>query len=248
LAHIAGKEGAELIVAVGGDGTLREVVNGIDFDRHIFGVIPAGTGNGFRRSLLIPGDVETALLNMARWKPRRIDVGVVNGDYFLNVVGVGFDAAVEKMASGKYQNLRGYFSYLAAFLEELTSFQPFESTVGYNGSQLHREDTMLIAVANGSYYGGRMCIAPRAVIDDGLLDLCLVGSINPPETTMLAVKALMQRDLTHSSILSETVKMLQIVAPKEIPVHVDGDLIGSLPLRISIKKQVLRVLAPTPAV
>jgi diacylglycerol kinase (ATP) len=108
LAAKAVEEGAELVVAVGGDGTISEVLNGIVLKETILGIIPLGTGNGFRHSTAIPGQWEEALNGLSYWSPRLVDVGRVNKSLFLNVVGIGFDAAVEQLASGKYHSLKGY--------------------------------------------------------------------------------------------------------------------------------------------
>lgn len=244
LARQAADDGSELVVGVGGDGTLREIVNGLNLKNNILGIIPAGTGNGFRRSCNIPWYWATALKGLSQWSPRFVDIGEVNGTYFLNTVGIGFDAAVEQLASGKYHNLKGYFAYIAAFFEELTSFKSFHSTIKCNGVFYEEKNTLVIAVANGSYYGGKMCIAPQASIEDSFLDVCLVKKRRPPETTLLAAQVLFKKHLHSSSVITEKTRRVIIEADCEIPVHIDGDVIGSLPVNIDIKPAALRLLAP----
>jgi len=166
LAAKAVEEGAELVVAVGGDGTIREVLNGIVLKETIFGIIPLGTGNGFRHSTAISGRWEEALNGLSYWSPRLVDVGRVNKSLFLNVVGIGFDAAVEQLASGKYHNLKGFLAYVPAFIEELASFKHFKAKLYYNNHDQLIKDALLVLISNGAYYGGQMCIAPQASIDD----------------------------------------------------------------------------------
>ncbi len=244
LARQAADDGSELIVGVGGDGTLREIVNGLNLKKNILGIIPAGTGNGFRRSCNIPWYWATALKGLSQWSPRFVDIGEVNGTYFINTVGIGFDAAIEQQASGKYHNLKGYFPYIAAFFKELVSFKSFHSTIKCNGVFYEENNTLVIAVANGSYYGGKMCIAPQASIDDSFLDVCLVKKRRPPEITMLAAQVLFKKHLHSSSIITEKTRRVIIEADHEIPVHIDGDVIGLLPINIKIKPAALRLLAP----
>lgn len=246
LARQASTDGAELIVAVGGDGTLREVVNGLDLNKNILGIIPAGTGNGFRKSCNIPGYWKAALQGLSQWSPRCIDIGQVNGVYFLNVVGVGFDAAVAQMASGKYRNLKGYLSYVAAFFEELAYFKGFSSSMECDSAGYKENETLLIVVANGSHYGGNMCIAPQASIDDSFLDVCLVKNMRLPETTMFAAQALLQKHLIHNSVIIDRAKQIHIEADANVPVHIDGDVIGVMPVKISIIPGALKLLAPGP--
>jgi len=244
LAEQAVAAGAELVVAVGGDGTIREVINGINVNKNILGIIPLGTGNGFRRSCNIPGQWESALNGLSQWSPRVIDIGEVNGTLFLNVVGIGFDAAVENIASGKYKNLKGYLSYIAAFFKELVSFKAFHSSLVCDGTVCVESDTLLVVAANGSYYGGNMCIAPQARIDDGYLDICLIKKMKALETTFLALKVLLKKPLDHESVITKKTRQIYIYAENDVPVHIDGEVIGKMPIEIKIKPSALRVLAP----
>lgn len=245
LAEQAVTAGAELVVAVGGDGTIREVINGINVNKNILGIIPLGTGNGFRRSCHIPGKWESALNGLSQWSPRVIDIGEVNGTLFLNVVGIGFDAAVENIASEKYKKLKGYLSYIAAFFEELVLFKTFQSSLACNGTVCLESDTLLVVAANGSYYGGNMCIAPQARIDDGYLDICLIKKMRAVETIYLALKVLLRKPLDHEAVIIKKTRQIYIYAESDIPVHIDGEVIGKLPIEIKIKPAALKVLAPS---
>ncbi len=244
LAREAEKEGAELVVAIGGDGTLREVVNGIDHQKTLFSFIPSGTGNGFRRSCGMPGHWDQVLTGLNDWPPRLIDLGIVNESYFLNVVGVGFDAAVAEMASGKYGNVKGYMAYIAAFFEELVEFREFQAEIRGSDINLEVERTLLAVVANGTNYGGSFSIAPQARIDDGLLDLLVARKAGTPETTLLAVRALAGRHLGDSGVICSKGLRYSIDADHQVPVHIDGEVIGSLPVEISLLPAALKIIAP----
>jgi YegS/Rv2252/BmrU family lipid kinase len=244
LAAKAAKEGAELVVAVGGDGTISEVLNGIELKKTILGIIPLGTGNGFRHSTAIPGQWEEALYGLSSWSPRLVDVGRVNKSLFLNVVGVGFDAAVEQLASGKYHSLKGFLAYIPAFIEELASFKHFKASLNYNKHEQLINDALLVLISNGAYYGGQMSIAPQASIDDGELDLTLIRNIQPTETAVLAAQALLKRPFTHDSVSLEKLTKIVITAEDDVPIHIDGEVVGSQSIEIEIIPKALKLLAP----
>ncbi len=237
-------DGAELVVAVGGDGTLREVINGLDLNDNIFGVIPAGTGNGFIRSCGIPIHWHKALQGLAEWNPRQIDIGTVNGTYFLNVVGMGFDAAVARAAAAKYNKLSGYLAYLAAFLDQIALFKRFCCRVKCNGLYFEDNQTLLAVVANGSYYGGKLCIAPQAVIDDGYLDLCLIRKRNIPELAALGARVALKKHIESRALIKFKGQNICLEDAQRVPVHIDGDVVELPALEICVKPGALHILAP----
>ena len=244
LAALAVSDEAELVVAVGGDGTLREVINGINLEKNILGIIPAGTGNGFIRSCGIPLNWYRALQGLASWYPRRVDLGLVNGVYFLNVVGIGFDAAVAKTAAKKNSYLKGYPAYAAAVLSQIISFKRFSCKIRCNGLCYEDDQTLLAVAANGSYYGGRLCIVPRANIDDGLLDLCLVKKRSISNLIDLGLKVIFRRHLDSSDVVKFAGSDIYMKAVQKVPVHIDGDLFDLPEVNITTKPGILRVLAP----
>lgn len=244
LAAKAVEEGAELVVAVGGDGTIKEVLNGIVLKETIFGIIPLGTGNGFRHSTAIPGQWEEALNGLSYWSPRLVDVGSVNKSLFLNVVGIGLDAAVEQLASGKYHNLKGFLAYVPAFIEELASFKHFKASLNYNNHDQLIKDALLVLVSNGAYYGGQMCIAPQASIDDGKLDLTVIRNIQPTETALLAAQVLLKLPLNHDSVSLEKLTKITVTADNDVPIHIDGEVVVSQSIEIEIIPKALKLLTP----
>lgn len=247
IAEKARTDSAELIVAVGGDGTLFEVLNGIDLKKNIFGIIPAGTANGFRRSLGMPADCRRALLEMQNWSPRPVDIGMVNDIRFLNVVGLGFDAAVVQFAKADNQKLPGYTAFVVGSFKELATFKPFPAVMTMNDEKIEEERTFIAMVANGRYYGGQLCIAPQAEVDDGRLDLVTIRRVGYIETTVLGIRAFMKNHLTHRAVQSAPFRELMIDAAAEIPMHIDGELVGSPPARVTVLPGALSVLAPPPA-
>jgi len=172
LARQAAEEGASLVVAAGGDGTCGEVANGIVGMPARLGILPLGTGNDFARCAGISENLQTAVENLFTGKPRRVDLGWVNGRYFLNIAGCGFDAAVAERVNRGFRFVSGTAAYIAAVVHTLITFKPPHMRITMDDEEVYLR-ALLCTVANTQSYGGGMRIAPYAQIDDGLLDVCI---------------------------------------------------------------------------
>lgn len=244
LAARASDQGAELIAAVGGDGTLKEVLNGIDLEKNIFGMIPAGTGNGFVRSLSIPLKWEKALQGLSRWEPRRIDIGRANNDLFLNSAGVGLDGAVARAASAKYKGLKGYPAYAFALFDQAAAFSRFQCKVKCNGLYFEDDRALVVLVANGRYYGGKLCIAPHASLDDGYLDLILIKKRSIPDLLVTGARVAVRKHLSSKDIIEMQGQTFEIETSRKVPLQIDGDVTFAASLKVQALPSALRVLAP----
>ncbi len=244
LAARASDQGAELVVAVGGDGTLKEVLNGIDLERNIFGMIPAGTGNGFIRSLSIPLKWEKAFQGLARWEPRRIDIGRANNVLFLNSAGVGLDGAVASAASAKYKSLKGYLAYAFALVDQAVAFNRFQCKVKCNGLYFEDHRSLVVLVANGRYYGGKLCIAPQASLDDGYLDLVLIKKRSIPDLLVTGARVAVRKHLSSKAIIKMQGQTFDIETSREVPLQIDGDVISTASVKVETLSSALKVLAP----
>ena len=244
LAARAVEDGAELIVAVGGDGTLREVVNGLDLQKNVFGIIPAGTGNGFIRSCSIPLNWRKALEGLSLWSPRRIDLGLANDRYFLNMVGLGLDAAVAEKAGTMHRYLKGYSAYAAAIIDQVCTFKRFCCKAWCNDLFIQDNQTLLAVVANGPYYGGILKIAPHACIDDGQLELCLIRNRSIPELVSLGARILIRQHIDSRAIIKLSGHDIKLQALQRVLMHIDGDVFDASSVEITLKPGALRLLAP----
>jgi len=182
LARRAAAEGFEVVLAVGGDGTANEVASALLGSPTALGVVPAGSGNGLARTLRIPLDAERALRELATAETRRMDVGRVNGQPFLNVAGAGFDAAVgeEFHAQALRGGRRGVMSYVRIALAMSWSYRCGGFALEA-GEHRFEGEAFLVAFVNGRQYGGGAVIAPGARLDDGLLDVIVVQRAAPLE-------------------------------------------------------------------
>ncbi|HZK00832.1 MAG TPA: diacylglycerol kinase family protein [Tissierellaceae bacterium] len=168
----------DVLVAVGGDGTVNEIAAGIiKRDNKILAIIPAGTGNDLSRSLDIPFDLEEAIERIIKGNPREIIVGISNGHSFLNISSVGFD--VETLINHKTirKKIKGNLSYVLAVIYTLFKFKKRKVTIDIDG-EIFERNLMLLAIGNGKYYGGGMKIIPNANPYDDYLYVCLVKDVS----------------------------------------------------------------------
>ncbi|MDD4903870.1 MAG: diacylglycerol kinase family lipid kinase, partial [Candidatus Bipolaricaulis sp.] len=174
VAKMGIEAGFTRIVAMGGDGTVNEVANGLLGTNATLGVIPAGTGNDFVRVMGIPSDPLAALDVLTRGTERQIDVGRVAEDrYFVNGVGIGIDAQVARDVLAM-ERLRGAPAYLYAAAKEVFRFPAFDVRLEAEGWNAE-VNCLSLGIANGKYCGGGFMLAPRALVDDGLIDISAIG-------------------------------------------------------------------------
>jgi diacylglycerol kinase (ATP) len=179
------RDGYDHVFAAGGDGTLNEVLNGIasvpnGLAQTVIGVIPLGTGNDFATALGFPEDIADVLEVLDVSALTAVDVGVMNGHYFINVSAGGFIAEVSEAVGIQLKSIAGKLAYLLGGAQVLFTHQPVAATVRWTHADQHsseRFELHAFAVCNSRQIGGGRLIAPHAVIDDGLLDVCLIESM-----------------------------------------------------------------------
>ncbi len=238
--------GLRRLVAVGGDGTIAEVVNATCGTQTALGVIPAGTGNDFARSAGLPRVPEVALRALSEARVRRLDVGRVNGRFFVNVGGAGFDAEVARLSNTRARFLSGTPAYVFSVLWTLASYRPTRLIMTLDGVAREAPATM-IAVANGSYYGGGMWITPEAKMDDGLLDVCVIGPMGRVELLAAFPRVFKGTHVTHPRISFYRARSvrLEVAEPgRTVYAHADGEHLGALPLEFSVSAGAQSVLYP----
>lgn len=243
LARRAVAFGASLIVAVGGDGTVHEVVNGMAGSQASLGLIPFGTGNDFAKALGIPRSFRKALEVLAKGWTRPIDLGRVNDRYFAGVASAGFDAEVAALAKEGPRFLKAYSAYALAAWKAWKRFRPKwfhveaeDQTFTFHG--------WLVACANIPTYGGGFLIAPEAQVDDGLLDFCLVGEASRLEFLAQSWKAFYGRHVKHPKVISFRAPEATLSGEPSLILQADGEVLGTLPARLRAIPQALRVVVP----
>lgn len=210
----------DIIVAVGGDGSVNEVSNPLIGTEKILGIIPAGSGNGFASHLGISRQKISAIQYLNTAKAEKIDTCQLNGQHFLNVAGVGFSAMVAyKIRRSKF---RGFFGYLITALVELIRYRIREYTITINGKEFKR-DCFAIEIANGSTFGYNMKIASNASLTDGLMEVVIIRKA--PKWRYLFSLWRFFTGTIHKSALVETysAKNVEIKPEHDCTVHVDGE-------------------------
>ncbi len=171
--NVAAEPGCTGVISVGGDGTAYEVACGLMNTGVPLGIIPAGTGNDFIKSVNIPKKPMEALDHILNCEPRPVDVGGMNDRLFLNVCGTGFDVTVLDYTQKAKKYCRGILPYLIGLVRGIAAYAPVHIRFSADGVEEER-DVLFCSVANGRYFGGGIPICPEASADDGLLDLIVV--------------------------------------------------------------------------
>lgn len=243
LAKHASDEGADIVVAAGGDGTCGEVVNGIAGGQAAFGVIPVGTGNDFARTIGVFGELETAIDILFSDHSRMVDLGKIGDRWFLNVAGCGFDAKVAERVNRGYRHLNDSMAYIAGVLQTLISFKSPHFKLTMDGST-YESDGMLCTIANAPSYGGGMRVAPQAEIDDGVLDICFLKHAGRIEFLRAFPKVFKGEHVTHPKVRMFHAKRGRVETIPPMPILVDGEVIGETPVDFEIKPHIIKVMSP----
>jgi YegS/Rv2252/BmrU family lipid kinase len=257
LATEAISRGYAGVVAVGGDGTINEVVNGLMLAGErsqtdpapLLGVLPSGTAQDFARSAGIPLRAAAAIELLARPHPQPLDVGRIRFEaggvrYFANYAGVGFDAMVAVRARRWGRVLRGALPYVVGFFAVLRGYrnQQFVLRVDDAPPLVPPRRINMIILANGANYAGVLRIAPRASLSDGQLDVVIVGDVGRLELLASLPLALFGQHVAHPKVTSLRARVVAITAAKSVPVQSDGEVAGRLPARFDVLPGALRLL------
>jgi diacylglycerol kinase (ATP) len=230
-AERAVEQGYETIVAAGGDGTVNEVVNGIGTAPVKLGILPMGTVNVFAMELGIPFGVEEAWKVVRGRHARAIDLASANGHFFVQMAGIGFDA----------QKVIGPLSYLLTATKVAVARAP-RLRVLTQGKTV--AEGSFVLVGNGRYYGGPFALFKDADPSDGLLDVCVFKGSDPVSIFRYMRGTLFGSVSTFSDVHYFKAKNLVVESNREVPLEVDGEVVGHSPVKFAIKHQKLHVLTP----
>lgn len=241
LARKAVAEGTEALVACGGDGLVHLAVQALAGSEVPLGILPAGTGNDGARSVGIPRkDTAAAVARLIAWRPRTVDLARSGDRYFLSVLAAGFDAVVNERANNMTWP-RGQMRYNLATLAELRRFEPLHYELDLDGEQRQLRAT-LVAVGNGPSFGGGLRIAEGALLDDGLLDVVVIGPVTKPELVRTYPKLFTGTHVDHPQFSRHRVRKVTIACPGIVG-YADGERFGALPLTVECVPRALQVLA-----
>ncbi len=214
----------DCVVAVGGDGTINEVVNGLLGGGSKLGIVPAGTGNDFVRAVNVPLKLEKAIDNLRAMKTKEIDIGRAGDRYFQNGLGIGFDAWVVQETL-EVKKLRGTAIYLYAVLRTIYTYKPPVVRISYN--HIEREERLyMITAGNGTSLGGGFKLTPNAIVDDGLLDLNIVRNCNKWEIYRNLFAVFSGKHIHMPQVTTDRTKKIVIESEEGFAAHIDGELLS----------------------
>jgi YegS/Rv2252/BmrU family lipid kinase len=246
LAREAVGSHADLVIAVGGDGTVNEVARGLLGTGAALGIVPVGSGNGLARTLRLPLRPGRALAALEAGVRRPIDVGRLNGALFLNVAGVGFDAAVGAAfhRDGRRGRRRGFFSYARLSLSEVFRHKARRLVVEAEGQRLDVRP-FLVTFANGRQYGSGAVVNPGARLDDGRIEVVVFDDPSPLGVLAAAPRMFLGGIERVACYRRLSAKRVTLVAEAPLPVHCDGDPVDpARRLEVEVLPRTLEVIVP----
>jgi diacylglycerol kinase (ATP) len=253
LARQALNGGYKTVVALGGDGTVNEVINGLmaEGDNEVtLGIIPGEKGNDLARTLGIPFDYAAACRKLLAGKAVPLDLGRITyahhgGEgrhYFINAAGLGFDAEVVRRVTPRLRALSNpTVRYLSGLFLTLASYKNREARIAIEGEEL-RERVFSIVVCNGRYFGGGMEIAPQAEPDDGLFDVVVIGDFARWEILANLSRVYRGTHLSHPKVKLFRAKEVKVEAQEPMLLQADGELVGATPATFELIPRAIKVL------
>ncbi|HEX9580895.1 MAG TPA: diacylglycerol kinase family protein [Gemmatimonadales bacterium] len=241
--HGASERGVEGILVIGGDGTLNDALGPLLESGLPFAVLPAGRGNDFVRNAGLGRGGADRVLSSEQLTVRALDVAMVNQRPYASVAGVGFDGVVTRLANRGGGLVGGTAGYVVSVLRALTAFRPWTVEVVVD-EWTWRGDVALVAVANGPCFGGGMMIAPGACMDDGLLDVCIVGAMARGRLLAEFPKIFWGGHTGHPAVQLRRGRAVRVSTAEPEDIYADGEWAGRTPGAWSVERCALNMLVP----
>lgn len=232
---------ADVIIGVGGDGTINQIASHLIDTEIALGIVPLGSGNGLGNFLNIPSDISKSLELINTFRIRRIDTGIINGLCFVSVAGVGFDATVAR--SYAQSENRGFRTYFKSSVRNYFSYKPAKYKIRTNDTVIARK-ALLITFANSDQFGYNTSISPQASIDDGYLDMCIMKKVPVLKAPFVALKLF--RKKIHTSVYHEMfrIKEATLFRKRTSVIQIDGEpvVMKDKTIHVKIKPKSLSVI------
>lgn len=233
------------VYSVGGDGTLNEVLNGLVGSDSSLAVIPSGSGNDFIKSIIRDYNNSDILLRTINGNEELIDLAQANDKYFVNISSMGFDAEVVHNSNmfNRIPGISGKVSYILGIIFTVFKYKSKNVRINIDG-QLIETKVLLVAVANGKFYGRGMMPAPEAKIDDGIFDICIISEISKIKILSFFPKIINGKHGELKEVAFYKGRRIEISSEKEIALNVDGEVSVKKEAIFEIKPKNLRIVIP----
>lgn len=215
---------SDMVIACGGDGTIRETAAGLKDTSAVMGIVPIGSGNDLVKTLGIPSDPDRALELLKTGSVRSMDIGKFDSQIFVNTLGIGFDGLTNIYAE-RFKLFSGSFVYSLAALKAIITYRSPRFVLDIDGERIDQR-LLMVTVANGKVEGGNFWLAPEAEIDDGYFDVVVVKAVNRLLLPYYLVRVLLKTHLTLKAVRIIRAKKLSVTIHKPVPVHSDGEIMG----------------------
>ncbi len=254
LARESARNGYDMVVSVGGDGTINEIVNGLYTSGNIrdttLGIVSTGTGSDYIRTVGIPRRSEDACRCLLRLKKRVVDLGIVaytkdgrqEERLFVNFAGFGFDAEIVRRTTQQFKSLGAVPSYLLGIFATLMFYRNHDISIEMDGESLDMR-VCTVVMNNGRYGGGSMFTAPHAELADGLLDVMIVGDLSKPDLLWSIPRIYKGTHLTHPKVTMKRAKEVEVESLSgKMQLQADGELLGEIPARFRVLPSMLNII------
>ncbi|GCE04099.1 diacylglycerol/lipid kinase family protein [Dictyobacter aurantiacus] len=249
LAREAARQHIDVVIATGGDGTIHEVIQGLAGSETALGVLPSGTVNVWAREVGIPLDLNGASNVLLNGQTRRIDLGKIDDQYFLLMVGIGVDGEIAQAVEKQSMKRLKFISYLLMAAWWGARYPAFRGTINLGNREI-KVNALQVIIGNTQLYGGAMKYTWQAKCDDGLLDLCVVRRQSVLRRAAVIIDFLLRRPKRHQWVRYEIGETIKIITQKPVAIQVDGEPLGHTstseaePTLLSIEPQALKVIVP----
>jgi YegS/Rv2252/BmrU family lipid kinase len=255
LAREAVRQGYDVVAALGGDGTVHEIVNGLmeapDRGRPLLGVVPIGSGNDFCNNIGLSKEPEQAMHTLFHGTPRGVDIGKVTdgsgrNEYWDNTLGIGFDATVT-IYSYKITRLQGFSMYLWAVIQTILRNHDAPAMTIETDQESLRQETLMLTVCNGPREGGGFHVAPGAVPDDGVLNYAMIAKVSRLMMFRLIPEVMNGTHGRFEQVHLGTCRTMKVASAKPVTIHTDGEIFAGFSsdvtqLSIDLMPKALRVI------
>jgi diacylglycerol kinase (ATP) len=246
LATQAVQDGVEIFAVAGGDGTAHYALQPLVHTATALAILPIGSGNDLAVNLGIPMDMSAALQLLTQGMPRPIDVAKTKTAYYACIAGVGFDSEVNRRANTRSRWIRGRALYPYAIFRTLVEFQPRHVRIRCDGKVID-ERIMFAVFANAPTYGRGIRITPKALLDDGWLDICIVKAMPKLELIRVYPKTYKGTHVDHPSLIQLRAQDISVESDEPLDLFGDGEFIEQTPIHIQAVPRALRVMTPAAA-
>ncbi len=232
LSKQAGEQGYDRVIAMGGDGTVHEVVNGLmqvsEEKRPVLGVVPAGSGNDFAHAIGVPQEADHALVRALEGNPNTVDLGLMidehgKKEYFDNTLGIGFDTVVT-IRSHQLPVLRGFLMYLTAVIQTIMLNHNAVKMQIATEEQNWEQSNLLLTLCNGPREGGGFMMAPEAKVDDGILHYAMIKNVSRPMMFRLIPEVMKGTHGNFKQVTMGSCKTMTVGADRPMYIHADGEI------------------------